>query len=1105
MRFAVLGPVMVELDGARVSVNSPMPRTLLAVLLLQANAPVSADQLVEALWGGRPPASAIPSLHNHVMRLRKLLGEEGAARIRAAAPGYLIQVEPGELDLQVFDDLCASGRAAGQAGQWARAAEDFSAALGLWRGEFLADVPKLSAWQARVQHLTEARLQALAGRLEADLRLGRHSDVIGELQALVIDHPLREDFHGQLMLALYRAGRQAEALEAFQRLRRTLVDELAVEPSPQIQELHRRILTGDSGLAAAAAPSDPVAPSAADRGALGPRFQLPADTRLFTGRARELGTLLSLARTAPEGSDAGMVVISAIDGMGGIGKSALAVHVGHQVRELFPDWQLFIDLHGYTAGLDPLTSGDALEWLLRSLGVPPESIPQDLDLRAAYYRDRLVGTRTLIILDNASSAAQVRPLLPATAGCMVLITSRRNLTGLDDAHFLALDVLPEADAIALLVKVATPERVPADHPALPELIALCGRMPLAIRIVAARLRHQRSLRIEDLVTRLRDDIARIGHLADEDRNLTAVFDLSHASLLDVEQLLLRRLGLVPGPDFDAYAATSLIGCDHRTGERHLESLMNHSLLVEHAPGRYRFHDLVRVYARSLCAREFVGDRDAALDRLYDYYEHTAQTADSQVSRSARAAAPRPLAPPVAAPSLGDRTAAVTWMRAERDNLLACAIDAAARDQAQRVSALSACMAAFLQQDSHWSQADTLHRTAASTARKHGDRLNQAHALLNRGKASSVTGDYPTAVAAQEQALAIFQDLGDLGAQARTLMALGRDRLSLGDWTAAIDLKERALAVFRELGDPQGEANALGNLSRALLATGELPRASDALGAALVIYQGLGDRLGEANVLADLGRTRYMTGDYPATGELHERALAIYRQLGSRHGEAMIFWELGRVRLATGDFPAAAAMFEQAHAEYEELGIAEGAADSLTELGRVRLATGDHAAADALQKRTLAVYQELGQRQGEANVLWDQGRLCYATGDYVTAADLMKQALDIFEDIGDRKGSTDVLISTGALVARTDGPTAAQALYRRASDLAQQMHSRIDQARALEGAARCAASLGDHAAALAELSQAVSLYRLVNAAETNEAARFLAVLERGSQGDAAAGA
>jgi DNA-binding SARP family transcriptional activator len=710
MEFQLLGPLRVGRAGSDIPIGASKIRVLLAALLLDANSVVPTDRLIEVLWGERPPASATASLHNHLRRLRGLLGDEDGKRIRAVAPGFLILVEPGELDTDRFTDLCAAGRAAGQAGQWAKASTDLAAALSLWRGTPLADLPELFGRDARILQLLEARLQALEARIEADLELGRHCGLIEELRTLAVEHPVREVFHQQLMLALYRADRPAEALGAFRALRHTLVDGLGVEPSPHLRELRRRIQEADPGLAAPARP-----------GPVGPRSQLPAGTRVFTGREQELDRLIGYARQAPEGNAAGMVVISAIDGMAGIGKTTLAVHAAHRVREDFPDGQLFLDLHGHSTGLEPLTAGDALDWFLRSLGVPPQAVPQDLAERAAFYRDRLEGTRTLIVLDNASSTAQIRPLLPDTPGCLVLVTSRRRLVGLDDAHPLTLDVLSEADAVALLHKVAGPGRIPAHQSAILELLALCGYVPLAIRIIGARLRYRSTLRIEDLVSRLRDDNARLDHLQDEDRSLTAVFESSYTALPVAEQRLFRLLGLVPGLNVDAYAAASLAGTDHRTAERLLESLLDHNLLTQHTPERYRFHDLIRVYARTLTDQDPPADREAALDRLFDYYQHTAQMADRRLARYTRPDPDTAMATaiPSAVPDLADWTAAQSWMRAERENLLAVISYTTAHAQPARVVALSCAVAAFLRQEGPWPQAAALLHTASVFAGEGG--------------------------------------------------------------------------------------------------------------------------------------------------------------------------------------------------------------------------------------------------------------------------------------------------------------------------------------------------------------------------------------------------
>ncbi|WP_441247004.1 ATP-binding protein [Kitasatospora sp. McL0602] len=835
------------------------------------------------------------------------------------------------------------------------------------------------------------------------------------------------------------------------------------------------------------------------------RCQLPSDTRLFTGRSAELDRLLALAEAAPTGSDAGMVVISAIDGTGGVGKSALAVHAAHRMRGNFPDGQLFIDLHGHTTGLAPATAEDALEWLLSSLGVAPQLIPQDLGARAAFYRDQLADTRTLIVLDNAVSVAQVRPLLPATPGCLVIVTSRRRLTGLDDAHTLALETLTPVEAAALLHKVAGPGRIPADHPAIGELLALCGHLPLAVRIAAARLRHRRALRVEDLVEQLRDERGRLDELSDEDRSLTAVFDTSYTALPEAEQHLFRRLGLVPGPDFDAYAAANLIEADQRTAERLLESLLDHNLLTQHTPGRYRFHDLVGVYARTRGTGSALGgssqeqdrDREAALARLLGYYRHCAQDADHHLEQYSHPGPARTGPVPAAAPRLSDRARALAWMRAERGNLLA----ATTASPPGGGIALTASMAAFLLQEGPWQQAANLHHSAAAAARESGDHAAEAGALGDLGRVRHALAEFDASCELHERALAIYQELGHRHGEAGALEDVGRIRYMLGEFRTAHGLHERSLALYQELGDRLGEANALWGLGRARNAGGEYPSAADALERALRGFVSVGKRQGEANVLWDLSRVRHATGDYAVSGSLLERALAIMQDLGNRQGEANLLWSLGGVRATTGHYPAASDALERALAIYLDLGKRDGEAHCLKDLGRVRFATGDTVGAAGLLERALAAFRKHGLRYGELNTLHDLGRARHATGDYTAAADLFEQARSFNRENGDRQGEAEVLASMAALAADTTGPCEALAryrealpLYREARQLACQVNSPLDEAKALEGAARCTAHAGERDTALTDLRRAVALYRRLGAAETEAAAARLVALE-----------
>ena len=1090
MRFGLLGPVVVQDGGDQAVEPAGIPGALLAVLLLQANRVVAHERLAEAVWGEDAPSAVAAGLRNHVLRLRRQLGPQAGARVRTAAGGYLVEVREGELDEQVFVDGCRRGRQALRSGDPAEAARILSSALALWRGEPLAGLPLGSQAETQVQRLHEVRLLALEGRIEADLLLGRHGEVVAELRALTTAHPLREVLHGQLMLALYRAGRQAEALDVFHALRRTLVQELGLEPSTEVRTLHQQILVADPALTPPTRPE-----TAADAG---PRSQLPSDTRVFTGRERELDELLALARATAHGQGGGGTLeVCVIDGMGGIGKSALAVHAAHRLRTEFPDGQLFIDLHSHTPGMDPLTAGDALDWLLRSLGVPRQLIPEDPAERAALYRDRLADTRTLVVLDNAASTAQIRPLLPAAPGCLVLVTSRRRLTGLDDAHILPLDILPDADATALLHAVAGPGRVPAGHPAARRLIRLCGHMPLAIRITAARLRHHPTLPLEDAVEHLRDEHARLGYLQDEDRNLTAIFESSYTALPGAEQHLFRLLGLVPGPDFDAYAAAALTAATHREAERLLESLLDHNLLFAPTPGRYRLHDLLRLYTRNLSAD--TTDQQAALTGLLDYYQEAANAAGRHLTRYTR-----PGTPPTAAascehrPPLPDHAAALSWMRSEFDNLIAAITHAADHAEHARVVVLTAALDAFLLLEEPLALSVSLHRAAISAARRSGDRLGEANAAEDLGRVYLMTSGHAAASTALGDALALYRSLGDRLGEANSLHDLARTHHLVSDFATAAELHGQALALYQELDDRLGEANALHDTGRTRMMIGDISTATAMVERSQELFREFGHVQGQANALWTLGRLYYSTGDYPGAAEALLESVRLSEQVGARLGQANGWFELGRVRYTTGDYRDAATLYARAKVAYREMGVRVNEAHAVWELGRVQQATGDPAAAIRLYRQALPVLEQLHVRQGQANILHDLGRARQALGESSAADDLYRRSRAIFEDLGDRQGRARVLNSMGALAAQRTDPVAGLELHQQALRLAREIHNPLDQARALAGIARCTADTGDQDAALTAQRQAVALYQRIGAAETAAARQQLAALEAGGR-------
>lgn len=693
----MLGPMRVVVAGRTVPIASARQRAVLTALLLRPSRPVSADRLIDTVWGPRPAASAHNLVRTYIWRLRALLVEDGERRVVTEPAGYLLRVEPGELDLAEFERLAAHGRAALARDEVSEAAASLRAALDFWRGEPFADATLFDGdHAAEIQRLAEARIAALQDRIEADLALGRHEDVLPELRQFALQHPLRERNTGLLMLACYRAGRTADALDAYRSLRAALIDNLGVDPGGAIKELHQRILNADPGLLAGQGPRRP-----AER--IAPR-QLPAVPEQLTGRAEEIKALTRwLERTARAGSTAG---ISAIDGTAGIGKTALAVYWAHQVSGEFPDGQLYVNLGGF-GPTGPMAPGDALRSFLDAFAVAPASIAARLDDQAALYRSVLSGKRVLVVLDNARDAAQVRPLLPGSPGCFAVVTSRTRLSGLIaeyGAHALSLDLLPPADAVQLLAARLGRQRISGEPEAVRRLVGQCARLPLALAIVAARAAVRPTFPLAALAAELSDAEVRLDALADEEpaADIRTVFSWSYRVLGERSGRLFRLLGLHRGADIGVAAAASLAGLPLRETRQALAELARTHLVAEHTPGRYLLHDLLAVYAAELVQQETAeSQRDRAVRRLLDHYLHSAHTAARLLY---------PQRDPITLPQPdadshpedpGDHDGAMAWFTVEHPVLLAVILQAAALGRHTYTWQLAWCLRNFLQRRGYW--------------------------------------------------------------------------------------------------------------------------------------------------------------------------------------------------------------------------------------------------------------------------------------------------------------------------------------------------------------------------------------------------------------------
>ncbi|WP_067460974.1 AfsR/SARP family transcriptional regulator [Actinomadura macra] len=924
--FKILGPLEVWTGGEQLRLSGAGQQKVLAALLLSAGHLVPLSRLVDVVWPQEPPATAEKRVRNLVSELRRLLADGGLAGPVAAGAGYRLDVGEDELDAAMFDSRVRRARRHVAGGEPAEAVAEFRAALNLWRGPVLAGL-ECPALQPQVTSWEERRTAALEEGIDLELELGRHHSVISELTEQVAAHPLRERLAGQLMLALHRAGRRAEALRVFHDTRGALAEELGLDPGDQLQRLHQQILASDPGLAAPPSQAPPSQAPPAERRR--PVHQLPHDLADFTGRATELNRLVS--SLPDKGEAATAVVINSIDGMAGIGKTALAVHAAHRLADRYPDAQLFIDLHAHAAGDQLGTAAAALDTLLRAVGVPGERIPDKLHQRAGLWRAEVADLKALIVLDNAASAEQVRPLLPGHPDSLVLITSRRRLTDLDAACTLSLEVLPSADAVALFTRVADDARAITEPQAVQEVVRLCGLLPLAVRIAAARLRTRPTWTLAHLAERLGDQQRRLGELATGDRSVAAAFALSYRHLTPVQQRLFRLLSLHPGTDFDAHSAARVADITFQEAEQILEGLLDIHLLQQRTVGRYRFHDLLHTYAADLTREEDTeADRRAALDRILDHYLACVRNI-YRLQRNGCKLADALAATESAGAPFTDPAEGQAWVLNELDGILGTVRRAAADPGASISAAADLLLAldplgdvAFL-----WPQLNGPAAEIADAAQARGDlpaeararymlggglwqvdRPEDGEAQIRRGiqaahdcrdeaildrllnvSALLAAAQHNHAVALEtfQESLTVSERSGDWWSQLEVINNISALYIVyIGRPQEALPWLERGLALADEVGgQPYVWQYLMINRGRAKRALGRVDEAVEDFRAALTASRALAVPNQEAMALQELMETTRRLGRLKEALEHAEASLAIWRRLGQEARQAEV--------------------------------------------------------------------------------------------------------------------------------------------------------------------------------------------------------------------------
>jgi DNA-binding SARP family transcriptional activator/tetratricopeptide (TPR) repeat protein len=925
MEFGLLGPLVVRSDGMERPVPRGHHRALLAALLLEANRAVPLELIIETLWGTAPPPSAPVAIRSYILRLRQALGDAESQRIRTEPHGYLIRVGAGELDLDRFEQLLAGARNAARGESWASAAAQARQALGLWRGEPLADIESETLALREIPRLAELRLQAAETRIEADLHRGGHAEVAAELQRLAVTHPLREHLHALLMLAFYRCDRQADALAAYRHVRTVLIEELGTEPGRELQKLHQRILAADPVLAA---PRAQTAANAAGPGAAGgqrpavPR-QLPANVAGFTGRTAEMTALAQLLGRADQ-REPGTVVISAIGGTAGVGKTALAIHWAHQLAQRFADGQLYVNLRGFGPAGRPVGPAEAIRWFLDALGIPPDQIPRSPDAQAGLYRSLLAGKRMLIVLDNARDEQQVRPLLPASPGTLVIVTSRSQLAGLaaaEGARLLTLDVLTGAESTQLLIARIGADRADAEPEAVSEIARLCAHLPLALAIAAARGHARPHLPLAALAAELRDARRRLDALdtGDPAASVRAVFSWSFRQLSAPAARMFGLFSLHPGPDISGPAAASLAGCDQAQARQLLAELARAHLITEPAPGRHACHDLLRAYAGEQ-AHAADGDlgREAATGRMLDHYLHTAHAAALLLQPTRQPLTLAAARPGVRPEEAAGHQQAMAWFEAERYVLPAAVTLASDSGFDIHAWQIPWAMWYFLDRQGRWHEHAALQRTATAVATRLGDLAGQAvsHRLL--AITCTRLGEYAEAGTHQAMCLELCRQLGDRAGEARahqTLLWITEHQHRYDD---ALSHAEQALRLFRAIGHQHGQAEALNGVGWINALLGNYQQAQFSCRQALTLYRDTGCRSGEAYTWDSLGYATHKLGHIAQAAHYYQRALSLFTELGDRYGEADTLGRLGDARQTAGDLRQAREAWQQARCILDDL-------------------------------------------------------------------------------------------------------------------------------------------------------------------------------------------
>src|SRR6266540_1003499 len=939
MEFRALGPIELWSAGQRQDLGPARAQCILAILLLTPRTIVPVETLIDRLWDTRPPPKARENLSVYIARLRASLRQAvgDSVQLVGRARGYVLEAD------------------------------------GLWRGQALAGIR--GDWVARMRDgLEEERRAAILERVGCELELGRHAELVGELRHLLAQYPLDETLVAHQMTALYWCGRPADALSLYRETRSRLVDEQGTEPGPMLSELHQRILGRDPDLA--------VTPSDQRPGRSAPPDTLPPETAEFVGRHEELGLL-----TEEHGSIPGIAVI---EGMPGVGKTALAVRAARLVSGQYPDGTLYLNLHSHDPGSSSLDPAEALHRLLQMLSVPAAQIPETIGERVALWRAHLSRRRAVVILDDAAGHDQIRPLLPVTGRCLILITTRRRLPDSRGARTLTLDVLPVDEAITLFRQIAG-ERRAGDADQVAAAVGLCGRLPLAIQLTASRIAQDGPLSLDGLIEELSQSPAWLGGTGSASPEVIAAFDLSYRALEPDHQRFFRRLGLSPCACLSLPAAAALGGCTLAEAEKALVTLLDCHLLARAPDGQFRFHDLILGYAAVRAARDdSEAEQRQAVGRLLDYYLHTADQADRVLHPFRRRTPVRVTQLPAASPALGTQEDAAAWLESEWRNILQAARHAGRREWKQKCADLIHVVADFMEIKAYWDEA--IYRLLA-------DRRGEAESLDQIGLAHQRTARSREALAYFHEARILYRAAADQRGVADTLSHSGIACWHLGRYPDAMGHLRDALSLYRDAGDRRGEAKTLNNLGKMQLYCGYHRDALEDYQKSLQIFSEIGGAQNEAILYHNIGSVYHYKGSYEEGLAAYRRALIIYRDIGDLPDEADVLNDIGAIYQSAECYDEALIHHQKARLIAEEIGNMSQQVIALRGIADVRRGSGRYGEAFDHYHTALRLAREIGDPYEEAKILEGIAETTLSTQRPDAARIVFRQALDIFERLG----------------------------------------------------------------------------------------------------------